>query len=351
MARPKLKLTVEGSVAGELRKRFQKTKDVRERERLQAVLLACGGQHSFEEIAGVVGHSKSTVQRWLDAMVAGGIEGLLARGKAKGKSSEMQRADVQTGLQAGLREGRWRTAGQVAAWLNKEHGINRATQTMYYWLGKLEGALKVPRPVHQKKDALKAEAFKGHLLENLRALDLPGSKPVKVWVADEMRHGLQPVTRRCRSLRGARPVVVQRPRYQWGFAWGAMECVSGEAEFLFTDGVSVPASHCFLEQLAASDPQAEHGVIWDQAGFHPLPGAQELPERIHLLPLPPYSPELNPVERLWDVLKDAICNQLFPSLADLQESLAQAMQPFWEDAQRVLSLIGNGWLHTQANAS
>jgi len=62
-------------------------------------------------------------------------------------------------------------------------------------------------------------------------------------------------------------------------------------------------------------------VIWDQAGFHPRPEDGQLPARIHLLPLPPYSPELNPLEGLWDQTQDVTCNQRFTSLDHLEEVL------------------------------
>jgi transposase len=91
-------------------------------------------------------------------------------------------------------------------------------------------------------------------------------------------------------------------------------------------------------------------VIWDQAGFHPTDEDRTRPEHIHLLPLPPYSPELNPVEGLWDQVKDGLCNRLFPTFDELEAALTETLRPFWENTQRVLSLVF-GWLHDQANAS
>lgn len=93
-----------------------------------------------------------------------------------------------------------------------------------------------------------------------------------------------------------------------------------------------------------------HVVIWDGAGFHPTSTATNLPARIHLLPLPPYSPELNPVEGLWDQMKDSLCNRVFPTLDALEDALTDALRPFWQDQRRALSLVFD-WMHTQANAS
>ena len=56
------------------------------------------------------------------------------------------------------------------------------------------------------------------------------------------------------------------------------------------------------------------------------------------MPLPPYSPELNPVQGLWDQVQDVTCNRHFASLDPLEEALTQAPGPFWEEPARVLSL-------------
>ena len=128
-----------------------------------------------------------------------------------------------------------------------------------------------------------------------------------------------------------------------------MEVLAGESQFRLMPSVTLEFSHGFLEQIAASDPAAEHVVIWDQAGFHP-PAEARLPDRIHLLPLPPYSPELNPVEGLWDQIKDELCNRVFATLEALEAAVTAALRPFWESREKVLSLVF-GWVREQANAS
>ncbi len=69
--------------------------------------------------------------------------------------------------------------------------------------------------------------------------------------------------------------------------------------------------------------------------------------------LPPYSPELNPCEQLWDVLKgtEGFSNALFESMENFRKALWSGLQRFWDDAQVVLSLIGRPWLQSQANAT
>lgn len=349
MGRPKLKLVVSAPQLEELREALKEATDPRQRDRVQAIHLATTGRHTHEEIGLLLGRARSTVQLWVEQYETGGLPGLLARKAAPGKTSELQRPQVQAQLQAGLQAGRWRTAGQIAAWLAQTHGIKRAAGSLYYWLGKVGGTLKVPRPAHTEQNPAAQAEFKAHLLEKLQALALPADRPVKIWVADECRVGLHTITRRCWGLRGQRVVAPKQQCYQWEYVYGAVEVVTGATQFQFLPSVNLDLSGGFLAQILASDPTAEHVVIWDGAGFHPK-APTKVPAHLHLLPLPPYSPELNPVEGLWDQLKDALCNRVFATLDALDLVLTDALRPFWENPQRALSLVFD-WMHTQANAS
>lgn len=282
--------------------------------------------------------------------MAGGIIELLRRETPPGSTSPIGQAPVQAELVAGLKSGRWRTAGQVVAWLQEAHGIKRAAQSIYRWLGKANGALRVPRPAHGSQNPPARVAFRAELEQGLEKLARPKDKPVKIWVADESRFGLHTQSRRCWALRGQRVVIPQQPRYEWEYVHGALEVLEGDAQFRFMPSVSLDFSREFLGPIAASDPAAEQVGIRDQAGVHPRAAEAHLPERIHRLPWPPDSPELNPIEGLWDQVQDVTCHQHPASLDALEETLTTALRPFWETPARVLSLIHH-WLHAQANAT
>ena len=67
----------------------------------------------------------------------------------------------------------------------------------------------------------------------LAALEIPHDRPVRRWVADEMRYGLLPLTRRVWSVRGLRPICPVHPRYEWAYLYGALEVSGpGQAQFL-----------------------------------------------------------------------------------------------------------------------
>ncbi len=322
------------------------------KERCQAVLLAHGGQHTYEEIAQVLGRSRSVIQAWIANFRAEGLAGLPSRqGQGGGRPTTMQKEQIQQELLEGLKQGRWVTGPEIQRWLLDAHGLKRSMGSIYYWLGKCRGALKVPRPVHIKKDVEAEAAFKAHFYDRLRELDLPAGRRVRVWVQDEARYGLHSIRRRCWGLRGVRVVKPAQQKYEWGYVYGALDVVGGETQFCFLPSVSLELTRMFLEQIAASDSDAEHVVIWDQAGFHYSPEDLRLPPGVHVLPLPPYSPELNPIEKLWDVIKDGIANRVFETLDAIEQKLAEALRPYWESPEPVLSLVGDGWLHSGANAS
>ncbi len=215
MGRKRTKLTMAEAEAAQIKVQIRAATNPRDKERLQVVIWATSGQHTLAELALLAGRARSTIQVWLDDFTDGGVARLLEREAPPGKPSLVAEAKVQTQLKAGLKAGQWRTAGQVAAWLKETHGIQRATKSLYYWLGKVGGALRVPRPCHVQQNPAARAAFRAELEQNLEKLNLPKDRAVKIWVADEARFGLHTQSRRCWALRGHRVVLAQEQRYEW----------------------------------------------------------------------------------------------------------------------------------------
>ncbi|WP_308950569.1 transposase [Thalassobacterium maritimum] len=93
-------------------------------------------------------------------------------------------------------------------------------------------------------------------------------------------------------------------------------------------------------------------LLWDGAGFHPKDSFHEqVPSGVHVVLLPPYSPELNPIEKLWDLIQDHTSNKLWPTIERLDQVVALHLKDWWEDPQRVIRLFGNGWIRASANAT
>lgn len=136
-----------------------------------------------------------------------------------------------------------------------------------------------------------------------------------------------------------------------GYLYGAISVGLARSEFLDAETVDQEHLASYYGQIGGSDPAAIPVLIQDGAGFHLPAGHARLPDNVRVLTLPAYSPELNPVEKLWDQIKDVLCNRAFASLEQLRALLTTWLESFWSDARRAFALIGRGWLLDGANAS
>ena len=205
----------------------------------------------------------------------------------------------------------------------------------------------MPRPKHKDQDPEAVERFKEEIVSRLEALDVPDDRPVHVWVEDEHRYGLISVIRRCWTIKGHRVTTPVQRKYKWGYVYAAADIVTANTEFLYTPTVSLEWSYEFLKQMVATDPEGIHIIIWDQAGYHPIDPTvlvDELSESVRFLPLPAHSPELNPIEPLWDQVKCRVANDTWDTLDKIEEAITEVLEPFWQDVKKECSLLGNTWL-------
>ena len=348
--RPKLKITSPGTHE-EVRKVFDLETDVKRRRKLHVVKLAFLGEYTTEEIAEIVGCSKPSVTNWVRKYRQGGVEGLLKTSYQSGRKPSLGES-VCAELIEGLKEGRWKRVKEIRKWLEDEHQTTLSNGGMHYWLRKVKASLKVPRKSHAKKDEGQSALFKEGLADTLAELGINSEKPFRLWVVDEHRYGLISTLRRCWTLRGVRPTAPYQTKYQWGYVYGGLEVMEGGSEFFYTPTVNLDLSSRFLHQISRSNPEAEHVIVWDGAGFHQKTQLEEVPDNVYLVNLPPYSPELNPIEQLWDQVGVVYANKVYETLEEIEEDISEALRPFWESARKVLQLLGvDNYLLCSANAS
>lgn len=320
-------------------------------QRLTAVRMGLDSSVDTKAIADVLGVGEASIYRWFSAFRKGGFEALLHRAH-KGSSSANLDEEVRTFIQKGLQTSRWNTVTQACQQLESHFGRSYPYKTVWRWLKKAAGVLRIPRPVHEKRDPIRAEQFKRSFLGKLHALSLSKARPVKVWFADESRYGLLPNLRRVWSLKGQRPHKKWQSKYQWSYCYGGIDAVDGDAVFIQTPSVSLDWTEAFLKELIKAYPNHEHVVVWDGAGFHPDNNDHvKIPAGIHTLMLPPYSPELNPIEKLWDMIQDHTSNKLWPTIERMDQVVAEHLRPWWEVPVKVFSLFGKGWIRASVNAS
>jgi transposase len=326
----------------EVNERYKAATERHDRERLLAIRMGETGEFTSSGIAQALGRGRATIARWIKAYREEGFEGLLKRGN-KGNKPRLSSSDLEA-LKQGLREGRWKTAKEIQMWLQQERKIDMKLSGVYYWLRRVMASWKVPRKSHKDQDPQEVERFKQEFVSKLESIPIPEGKPIHIWIEDEHRYGLISIVRRCWTLRGIRPKALVHLKRQWGYIYAAADVVNSKAEFLYTPTVSLGWTEAFLKQVVASDPQALHIIIWDRAGFHPSEGDSKIPESVHLLPLPPYSPELNPMESLWDPVKRKVANKAWQTLEEIEGAITEVLKPFWQSVQTVRSLLGDTWL-------
>jgi transposase len=333
---------IDSSSLESLDKAYETSKEYHDRERLMAIRLASQGKNTLEQIGTILKRGRVTIARWLKSYRDGGIESLLHR-EHKGRSASLSESDKEE-LTKKLLPGNWKKAKDIQTWLGQERGVAIKLGGVYYWLHRLRGSWKLPRKSHKKRNPSEAELFIREIVTRLEALSIPDDREIQVWVEDEHRYGLISVIRRCWTIKGHCPKAIHNDKYEWVYVYGALNLVTGKSDFIYTPTVSLEWSKEFLKQIVSTAPEAIHIILWDRAGFHPPALDGELSESVRFLPFPAYSPDLNPIEPLWNVLKLEIANGLWDTLEDIETGISKALKPYWENVKQVWSLLGNTWL-------
>ncbi|KPD32367.1 transposase [Thermus scotoductus] len=139
---------------------------------------------------------------------------------------------------------------------------------------------------------------------------------MELWAMDEHRLGLKPVYRRVWA-----PLAWVRPRYRWLYVYGFVRPSTGESEFWLLPTVNAAVFSEVLRQFArlrGSGGRKGLLVVLDRAGWH-VSRRVEVPEGVGLVFLPPYSPELQPVERVWPLVDGVVANGRVDSEEELWE--------------------------------
>lgn len=171
--------------------------------------------------------------------------------------------------------------------------------------------------------------------------------PLRLFAQDESRFGLLPVIRRRITLKGVKPIQPIQHIFENYYLYGAVEPSSGDAFFLempFLD------SHCYqiyLNEFSRWASDSFNIMVLDNGSFHKAKGLI-IPENVALLFLPPYSPELNPIERLWEHIKDQIAGKLFQNLDSLKDEVAEIIKRL--SKRMIASLTGYPYILQAANA-
>jgi len=157
-----------------------------------------------------------------------------------------------------------------------------------------------------------------------------------VALADELRLGLRGQVRRVLAPRGVKVAQRLQLRYEWAYLLLAVDPRAGALRWRWL-------ARCRAEPIRATLAAWQlDAVVWDGAGAHRARLLRELGTRRVFLP--PYSPELNPAERVFEELRRRVEGRVYATLADKQAAADASLAELAADPERVKQLCGWAWL-------
>ena len=129
------------------------------------------------------------------------------------------------------------------------------------------------------------------------------------------------------------------------YAYTAVCPQTGENYSVIAPVTNIAVMNIFLIALSRAFSQYRIILCLDAAGWH-TSGSLEVPENIELLLLPPYSPELNPTEHIWDYIREqkGFNNHVFSSLEQVEDQLARALRQIHKEKNAIKSMYYSKWL-------
>ena len=175
---------------------------------------------------------------------------------------------------------------------------------------------------------------------------LPRDTDIEIWGQDEARIGQKNKITRRWAKRGIRPRAPKDQRTKSAWIFGAICPARGVGAALVLPHGNTQAMQWHLDEIATQVSPGAHAIlIVDQAGWHTT-GKLLIPPNITLLLLPPRSPELNPVENIWQFMRDNwLSNRVFKSYDDIVDHCCQAWRTLIDQPWKSMSIGMRDWAH------
>lgn len=146
----------------------------------------------------------------------------------------------------------------------------------------------------------------------------------------------------CWCKTGIRPLVPCHHIREYRYAYGAVEPLTGESCFLIMPYCNTDCMNVFLDHLSKTYPTDKIILVCDGAAWHKAK-ALNIPENIKLVFIPPYTPEMNPIEQIWkEIRKRGFRNEIFPTLAKVVDRLCNTICSLSTDT--IKSITARNWI-------
>jgi transposase len=234
------------------------------------------------------------------------------------------------------------TASQIKQEFEKRIGQEVHKTTIYRFLERHQWRKLVPRPSHPKANKEEQEQFKQDfpklVEEAVKTRDLKDERPVLKMAQDEACFGRISILRKSWAPKPIRPLVPRQIVREYLYVSAAVAPKEGKMVSLILPSADTAMMNLFLEHVSCTFSDYFLVIQVDQARWH---NAKDLiiPENIRLIPQPAYSPELNPVEHIWDEIREkAFPNRAFSSLDAVTDTLCNQLMELENNEQLLRSM-------------
>ena len=182
------------------------------------------------------------------------------------------------------------------------------------------------------------------LIDNAKKIAQKHRKPLRVMFQDEARFGRINDPRRCWCSGGKRPIVTSQVVREYTYLYGAISPTDGRCDFLILPAMTKTCMDIFLKELSQRYPDEYLLFICDGASCHQM-DSPTLPDNVMMETLPPYCPDLNSCENLWDDMRETFFhNRVFKSMNAVENQLVIASRYYETHPDTVKSIASWPWV-------
>jgi len=301
------------------RKLERQIKDYRFSVRSRIIILA-SKDYEIYEIAVLIGVSQNTVRFWIHRFNESGYKGLLDKPrsgrKRKVEYSRILEILVSPPSDFEVKQEFW-TVKALYRVIQEKFPGSYSKKYIYQLIRRLGFVLKKPRPRHYKANPEAAAEVKRQIRELVHA-------GYPVYFEDETRVFLTTIIGRVIARKGEKiEMKVNIGHHKGIFIFGAINVSTRRVKIMFSEKFNSEAMMRFLYAVKREVGRGRVYVVLDNASSHKARRVEYLSRRkgIHFVFLPPYSPQLNPVEEIWRELKKYLENKLFKEVSEIKEEV------------------------------
>lgn len=314
----------------ELKEMLRTEKRMRQRQRLQMLHLFKSGQADTHiKAAGMLAVDRMTIGRWLQTYKKEGVPGLLGIKTRPNRKLSIPPCILHA-LKHELENPEGFSSYTIQIWLKQKFTLSIPYKTVHGIVRyKLKAKLKVGRKSHVKKDQKKVDEFRSNISQTISYISELCSPvhDMRLFCQDESRFGLLPIHRRKITLPGVKPVSKVQYDFQYYYLYGAAAPRTGDSFFLELPYLNTDCFQVYLDEFSKAYHDSFNLLLVDRGSFH-RSGSLKVPSNVALIFIPPYSPELNPIERLWEDIKAEIADELYSDIEALKKRVASVLNEY-----------------------